>query len=91
MVLRVVRVDQQRVGFAVEQVRTAVREDRRQRLAIFSHGGTHLLNGEADTLLIDPYYPKNHRLEASTGEPMRRWYDFLVRYGDLLLDRTRWT
>lgn len=52
---------------------------------IFSHGGTHLLNGESDTLLVDPYYPKNHLAEASTKLLMSNWYDFLVRYGDLLL------
>ena len=53
---------------------------------IFSHGGTHLLNGEDGVLLIDPYYPKNHTAAESTGTLMRDWYDFLVRYGDLLLD-----
>ncbi len=53
---------------------------------IFSHGGTHLLNGEAGTLLIDPYYPKNHNTHTTTQDLMRHWYDFLVRYGDLLLD-----
>jgi dextranase len=52
---------------------------------IFSHGGTHLLNGESDTLLVHPYYPQNHVAEASTKQLMRKWYDFLVRYGDLLL------
>lgn len=52
---------------------------------IFSHGGTHLLNGENDTLLIDPYYPKNHQADGSTQELMSNWYDFLVRHGDLLL------
>jgi dextranase len=52
---------------------------------IFSHGGTHLLNGESDTLLVHPYYPQNHAAEASTKQLMSRWYDFLVRYGDLLL------
>jgi dextranase len=45
---------------------------------IFSHGGTHLL-------LVHPYYPQNHAAEASTKQLMSRWYDFLVRYGDLLL------
>ena len=55
---------------------------------IFSHGGTHLLNGEDDTVLIDPYYPKNHQAGASTRDLMRDWYDFLVRYGDLLLSPT---
>ncbi len=52
---------------------------------IFSHGGTHLLNGENDALLIDPYYPKNHHATESTKKLMGDWYDFLVRHGDLLL------
>ncbi|HUW88729.1 MAG TPA: glycoside hydrolase family 66 protein [Candidatus Paceibacterota bacterium] len=52
---------------------------------IFSHGGTHLLNGEDDVVLVDPYYPKNHKADESTIEMMRNWYDFHVRYGDLLL------
>jgi dextranase len=52
---------------------------------IFSHGGTHLVNGENDTILVDPYYPKNHKAEKSTKEMMQDWYDFLVRYGDVLL------
>jgi dextranase len=54
---------------------------------IFSHGGTHLLNGESDTLLVDPYYPKSHLAGASTKQLMNKWYDFLVRHGDLLMAR----
>ena len=53
---------------------------------IFSHGGTHLLNGEGGAVLVDPYYPTNHAAAPTTQDMMRRWYDFLVRYGDLLLD-----
>jgi dextranase len=53
---------------------------------IFSHGATHLLNGAGGTVLVDPYYPKNHISGASTRRLMQTWYDFLVRYGDLLLD-----
>jgi len=52
---------------------------------IFSHGATHLLNGEGDRVLVDPYYPSNHDSAPGTREIMRHWYDFLVRYGDLLL------
>lgn len=52
---------------------------------IFSHGATHLLNGESNRILVDPYYPSNHDSEPSTREIMTHWYDFLVRYGDLLL------
>jgi dextranase len=53
---------------------------------IFSHGGFHLLNGEDAAVLTDPYYPRHHRLSARGREAMRRWYDFVVRYGDLLFD-----
>lgn len=54
---------------------------------VFSHGGTHLLAGEAGSVLTDPYYPRNHRVARSTSDMLRRWYDFLVRHGDVLLDR----
>jgi dextranase len=53
---------------------------------IFSHGGFHLLNGENGAVLTDPYYPEHHRLSRRGQETMRRWYDFCVRYGDLLFD-----
>jgi dextranase len=55
---------------------------------IFSHGGFHLLNGEAGAVLTDPYYPRHHQLSRPGLEVMRRWYDFCVRYGDVLYDRT---
>jgi dextranase len=54
--------------------------------ALHSHGATHLLCGEADRILIDPYYVRNHRIEPSTADLLKRWYDFLVEHVDLLQD-----
>ncbi|MDQ1554561.1 MAG: dextranase [Microbacteriaceae bacterium] len=53
---------------------------------LFSHGATHLLAGEADRILVDPYYVRNHVMEASTERMLARWYDFLVEHDELLLD-----
>jgi dextranase len=53
---------------------------------LFSHGATHLLCGEADRVLVDPYYVRNHKVEASTAAHLVRWYDFLVEHGELLDD-----
>lgn len=51
-----------------------------------SHGATHLLLGEDGHALTDPYYPRNHTLAAASVEALVPWYDFVVRYGDLLYD-----
>ncbi|CAN5409322.1 hypothetical protein BH10ACT7_BH10ACT7_08190 [soil metagenome] len=53
---------------------------------LYSHGATQLLAGEADRLLVDPYYVRNHTVEASTADLLRRWYDFLVEHDELLVD-----
>ncbi len=52
---------------------------------LFSHGATQLLAGEADRLLCDPYYVRNHKMEASTQHLLKRWYDFLVVHDELLM------
>ncbi|MEN3267517.1 glycoside hydrolase family 66 protein [Pseudonocardia sp.] len=52
---------------------------------LFSHGATHLLAGEADRILVDPYYVRNHRAAASTMALLKRWYDFLVEHVELLM------
>lgn len=54
--------------------------------ALFSHGATQLLAGEADRILVDPYYVRNHAVEASTADLLKRWYDFLVEHDELLLE-----
>jgi dextranase len=51
---------------------------------LFSHGATHLLCGEADRILVDPYYVRNHVAESSTRRLLTRWYDFLVEHDELL-------
>lgn len=51
---------------------------------LYSHGGTHLLCGEADRILVDPYYVRNHTADPSTAALLRRWYDFLVEHDELL-------
>ncbi|HEX4223460.1 MAG TPA: glycoside hydrolase family 66 protein, partial [Pseudonocardiaceae bacterium] len=52
--------------------------------ALYSHGATQLLCGEADRILVDPYYVRNHVIEPSTAALLKRWYDFLVEHGELL-------
>lgn len=51
---------------------------------LFTHGATQLLCGEADRILIDPYYVRNHTLESSTHAMLTRWYDFAVTHQELL-------
>lgn len=51
---------------------------------VFSHGGTCLLHGEADAILTDPYYVRHERMNAESIAAARAYYDFAVRYGDLL-------
>jgi dextranase len=63
--------------------------DRATRLTmatLFSHGATQLLAGEADRILVDPYYVRNHKVAPSTAEMLQRWYDFLVEHDEVLLD-----
>ncbi|WP_035872354.1 glycoside hydrolase family 66 protein [Cucumibacter marinus] len=54
---------------------------------LFSHGATQLLAGEADRLLVDPYYVRNHVMAPSTEALLKRWYDFLVAHDALLMPR----
>lgn len=55
---------------------------------IFSSGASHLLLGEDGKILVHPYYVQCDPLDPETSDLMANWYDFLVRYGDLLLPRT---
>lgn len=57
--------------------------------AAFSHGASHLLVGEAGNALVDPYYPNNHALSKASVDVFADWYDFAVRYGDLLYGADR--
>lgn len=53
--------------------------------AVYGAGGTHLLLGETGHALVDPYYPRNVALSATSLDELTTWYDTVVRYGDLLL------
>jgi len=55
---------------------------------VFSSGAAHLLLGEAGAALTDPYYARHHELSPEALEAFVPWYDFAVRYGDLLYDPT---
>jgi dextranase len=52
---------------------------------LFSHGATQLLAGEADRILVDPYYVRNHQTAFSTQNMLRSWYDFLVEHDQILM------
>jgi dextranase len=51
---------------------------------IFSLGGSRIELGEKAQLLADPYFPKHQPLSPDLKRTLRRYYDFVVRYGDLL-------
>jgi len=54
--------------------------------AIWANGGFHLLLGEDNGALCDPYYPKYAKLEPDFARTMRVYYDFVVRYENVLSD-----
>jgi dextranase len=61
-----------------------------QRLLLataFSHGATVLLHGEEQSVLTEAYYVRHAELDWKDMRSTRRYYDFAVRYGDLLFDR----
>jgi len=66
---------------------TALSAMRLELATVFSHGGTCLLHGEEDAILTDPYYVDHRRMDAESASAARDFYDFAVRYGDLLFDR----
>jgi dextranase len=54
---------------------------------IWANGGFHLLMGEQDAALHDPYYVNHTMLRQSFARVMRAYYDFVVRYLNVLSDR----
>lgn len=65
---------------------TAAAAERLLLATVFSHGGTVLLHGEERAVLTDPYYVDHAEVDDATLELTRLYYDFAVRYGDLLFD-----
>jgi len=71
-----------------EMLASAETATRLTTAAIFANGGFHLLMGEGDGALDDPYYPKYATLRPEFANVMRRYYDFFVRYENWLVDPT---
>lgn len=67
---------------------TASAAERLLLATVFSHGASALLHGEERAVLTDPYYVRHAEVQDATRETSRRYYDFAVRYGDLLFDPT---
>ncbi|MCA9895620.1 MAG: hypothetical protein KC615_21695, partial [Anaerolineae bacterium] len=55
---------------------------------ILASGGTHLETGEPESMLADPYFPKFGTLSADQQPIFRRYYDFQVRYENVLATTT---
>lgn len=53
----------------------------------FSHGATPLLHGEERAALTEAYYVTHAELSDASMAAARRYWDFAVRYGDLLFER----
>jgi dextranase len=54
---------------------------------VFSHGASALLHGEERACLTEAYYVRHKELSAESEQAARCYYDFAVRYGDLLFER----
>jgi dextranase len=75
------------LGAIDDALRPAETATRLASAAIWANGGFHLLLGERNGALCDPYYPKYATLWPDFAKVMRRYYDFVVRYENLLSDK----
>jgi dextranase len=55
---------------------------------IFASGGGHIELGEVNGMLADSYFPRYQVMAPSLTEAMKRYYDFAVRYQDVIGPRT---
>jgi dextranase len=62
--------------------------ERLQLATVFSHGATALVHGEEQAVLTEAYYVSHAQQSPESNDATRRYYDFAVRYGDLLFDRS---
>ncbi len=53
---------------------------------IFASGGYHILLGENNGILADPYFVKYGVIRREFERTVRNYYDFIVRYQSLLYD-----
>ncbi|MFN2240834.1 MAG: glycoside hydrolase family 66 protein [Anaerolineae bacterium] len=56
---------------------------------ILASGGTHIELGEPGAMLADPYFPNYGRMSDDLSTVIRRYYDFAVRYENILALDTR--
>ena len=54
---------------------------------LFACGGFHFVIGEDNGILPDPYYVNYAEVNEKHRKDIRNYYDFIVRYGDLLFDK----
>jgi dextranase len=55
---------------------------------IYASGGFHLETGEPQSMLADPYFPKYGKISEADQDLFGRYYDFLVRYENVLSIQT---
>jgi dextranase len=55
---------------------------------IFASGGSHIETGEPGTMLADPYFPRFEMIDEAQQALFQRYYDFLVRYENVLAINT---
>jgi len=58
---------------------------------IFANGGYHIELGEGSGMLGDPYFTKYKKMDIGLNERLRKYYDFVVRYQELLYGDLRET
>lgn len=51
---------------------------------LFASGATRIEIGEHERLLTDPYFPKHEQISSALSKTLRSYYDFVVRYSDIL-------
>lgn len=51
---------------------------------IFASGGGHIELGESGGMLSDPYFPKYKIMSSELSETIRRYYDFAIRYQEVI-------
>ncbi len=56
---------------------------------IFASGGFHIELGEPGKILADPYFPKYGQMSDGLATVLRRYYDFAVRYENVLSQGTQ--
>ncbi|MBX3085567.1 MAG: hypothetical protein KF716_28280 [Anaerolineae bacterium] len=55
---------------------------------IYASGGYHIETGEPGSMLADPYFPKFGQISEDQQAVFGRYYDFLVRYENVLSIKT---